>query len=499
MRHIQADTVIVGAGLSGLYTALLLDPNREVVLLVKTALKESNSRLAQGGIAAEMNDEKALLKAHIEDTLNAGHHLNDPEAVKLLVNEAQENINLLLQAGVVFDKNERGDLLRTLEGGHSSARVLHSGGDATGKDMMDALQRAVKKRKNIRVFEQSMAVDLAVDENEVHGLSVLDKHGKTVVFSANHVVLATGGIGAIYAASTNASIATGDGIAMALKAGAKVEKMAFVQFHPTAFFKPKDPTNRRFLISEAMRGEGAILRNIAEEAFMVKYHHKKELAPRDVVSQAIHREMYDTWSDHVYLDTRHLDETHLETRFPTIHKELRKHGYILGQDLIPIAPVQHFNIGGIKTNMDGETNLKNLYALGECASTGVHGANRLASNSLLECVVFGRRIAQAINQNPVEKPSKTATFSYVKAAFFHYSPIRKKIRFIVEEYAGIVRKKKGLLQAERELTTLLNTLRSYPNHTARYYETRNMLLIALNLVQDALKRPESIGCHFRLD
>ena len=499
MRKEHADAVIVGAGLSGLYTALLLNPKQSVVLLVKTALTESNSQLAQGGIAAEMKREKALLEAHIEDTLTAGHHLNDMRAVTCLVNEAHENIDLLLQAGVQFDRDKVGDFLTTIEGGHSSSRVLHSGGDATGRDIMNALQREAKRRKNIRIFEQTMAVDLDVKEGGVQGLSAIDKDGKTILFSASSIILATGGVGSVYAASTNPPIATGDGIAMAERAGATIEKMAFIQFHPTAFFDPEHPEGRRFLISEALRGEGAVLRNLEGDAFMEKYHPKADLAPRDIVSQGIHREMYDTWSDHVYLDTRHLEKTYLQKRFPTIQDALQKRGYSLGETLIPIAPVEHFNIGGISTDLDGKTDIERLYALGECASTGVHGANRLASNSLLECVVFGRRIANHIN-SLTPRPEKPApSLKYGETASYHYGPMRKKIRMIMEEHAGIVRRKKGLEKALSELNHLLDTLMDYPNHAKRYYETMNMLHVALNIVKDALNRPQSIGCHFRID
>lgn len=499
MRHEHADTVIVGAGLSGLYTALLLEPTHKVTLLVKTALKESNSQLAQGGIAAEMKHEKALLEAHIEDTLAAGHRMNDMDAVQCLVNEAHENIKLLLDIGVKFDKDASGGFLTTIEGGHSTSRILHSGGDATGKDIMNALQREARQRKNIRIFEQTMAVDLAVTDGRIYGLSAIDKEGRPLAFKANHVILATGGIGSVYVASTNPPIATGDGIAMASRAGAAIEKMAFVQFHPTAFFDPANPEGRRFLISEALRGEGAVLRNLEGEAFMEKYHEKADLAPRDIVSQGIHREMYDTWSDHVYLDTRHLDSAYLKDRFPTIQKELSKRGYTLGEDLIPIAPVEHFNIGGIKTNLHGETAIDNLYALGECASTGVHGANRLASNSLLECVVFGRRIAQGINSSKHVLPSMEPHFDYGEASSYHYGPIRRKIRMIMEEHVGIVRREEGLRKAKIELDELHDTLTTYPNHTKRYYETLNMIEVALHIVKDALDRPISVGCHFRID
>ncbi len=497
-RH-QADVIIVGAGLSGLYAALLIDSSRTVDLLVKSALTESNSNLAQGGIAAELNHEKRLIEAHIDDTIKAGSHLNDVRAVRALVNEAHENIHTLLALGVAFDTDEHGTMKTTREGGHRTPRVLHSGGDQTGKDIINALHRAVKKRPNITVHEHTTAIDLIVEDGRVHGLSGLDHDHAIHLYFAPHTVLATGGIGAVYAASTNSPVATGDGIAMALRAGVRVEKMAFIQFHPTAFFDPAKPEGRRFLISEAVRGDGAVLRNIEGDAFMKKYHPDGDLAPRDIVSQAIHREMYDTWCDHVTLDTRHLDTAYLSQRFPTIHQALKQHGITLGEDLIPVAPVQHFTIGGIKTDLEGRTTMPGLYALGECASTGVHGANRLASNSLLECVVFGRRIAESINQNPLPVSRLALDNTFPGSAPYNYAPVRKKLGLMMEEHVGIVRTAKGLTKAKEELSAMRKTLVRYPNRHPRYHETLNMITVALAVVDDALARPTSIGAHFRIN
>ncbi len=499
MNTHKADVIIVGAGLSGLYTALLINPSRRVMLLVKSALGESNSNLAQGGIAAELNQEKQLIEAHIDDTIKAGSHLNDPEAVRVLVNDAHDNIRTLLSLGVAFDTDEHGTMRTTREGGHRSPRVLHSGGDQTGKDMINALHRAVKTRSNIVVHEKTTAIDLLVDDGRVHGLSALDADHDVHIYYAPHTVLATGGIGAVYAASTNSPVATGDGIAMALRAGVTVEKMAFIQFHPTAFFNPKQPEGQRFLISEAVRGEGAVLRNIEGEAFMKKYHPDADLAPRDVVSQAIHREMYDTWCDHVTLDTRHLDTATLKSRFPSIHQALKNHGITLGEDLIPVAPVQHFTIGGIKTDLNGQTDMPGLYALGECASTGAHGANRLASNSLLECVVFGRRIADTINRDEKQARNIAIDVDFPSSAPYNYAPLRKKLGMIMEEHAGIVRTAKGLTKAIEELEAMGKTLAKYPNRHPRYHEMVNMIDVAIAVVADALARPTSIGTHFRID
>ncbi len=493
------DTLIIGAGLSGLYTALMIDSSREVLILVKTALAESNSNLAQGGIAAEMKQEKALIEDHISDTLTAGSHANDPQAVRVLVEEAQLNIEQLMAFNVAFDMDKEGDIRTTREGGHTRSRVLHSGGDATGRDMINALQTLARHRPNITIVEQTTAVDFLMEDGRVTGLLALDENGKTTVISADNIVLATGGLGAIYASTTNAPVATGDGIAMTARAGGLIEKMAFIQFHPTAFFHKDKKTQQKFLITEALRGEGAILRNFENEAFMEKYHPQGDLAPRDIVSQAIFREMYDTWSDHVYLDTRHLDPLYLASRFPTITAYCKEQGFVLGHDLIPVAPVQHFNIGGIKTDLEGLSSIDNVYAVGENASTGVHGANRLAANSLLECVVFGRRIANHINKAEKKRSSPEPLAVELHTYHYDYTPIRKKLGMVMEEQVGIVRKKNGLETAKHRIQDMRDKLLSYPNHSPRYYETLNMVEVALMIIDDALRIPESKGCHFRLD
>ncbi|MDO9629557.1 MAG: L-aspartate oxidase [Acholeplasmataceae bacterium] len=495
-----SNIIIVGAGLSGLYTALCLDKHYNITILAKTNYEDSNSNLAQGGIAAEMNSEPVNLKTHIDDTLKAGHYQNRVEAVKVLVEEAKDNIELLRKFNVTFDENSIGELSTTMEGGHSTSRILHCGGDATGKTMIKALYEAVMKCENITLLQSVMAVDILRKNNIIYGINAVDLNKNMYTFYANDIILATGGIGGIYASTTNDPISTGDGIAMAYRAGAIIEKMAFVQFHPTAFYDTKEiHPNQFFLISEALRGEGAILRNIENEAFMKKYHQDGDLAPRDVVSQAIHREMYDTWCDYVFLDTTHLERKKLQKRFPTIDRFLTIHGYKLGENMIPVRPVAHFSVGGIFTDINGETSIPHLYAVGECASTGVHGANRLASNSLLECVVFGRRIANNINIK-IQKPSiKVPKNHLVVNHDYPYGPVRKKLRHLMDEFAGIVRTKAGLLKVKDELLNMEKSLKAYPNNTIAYYETINMVTVAQLVISDALNRPESIGCHFRLD
>ncbi|MCK5762416.1 MAG: FAD-binding protein, partial [Candidatus Izimaplasma sp.] len=381
MLQIKTDVVIVGAGLAGIYTALNIDSQKRIDIVVKESLIVTNSNLAQGGIAGELGFIKENIDAHIEDTLKAGSYLNNTEAVEILVTEASENIKKLMEFRVNFDRDEFGDILLTKEGGHSTRRILHSGGDATGKDIMKALKQECYTRANIHIHENMMALELLYNEKSCFGVSCLSKSSEIIQFVAQNTILATGGIGNISGSTTNSAIATSDGIGMAYRANVLIENLEFIQFHPTAFHNEYSKSRFKFLISEALRGEGAYLVNSEGERFMKKYSPLLELAPRDTVSQAIYREMYDTWTDHVYLDTLHLKEEFLKNRFPTIYKHLKMEKIIMGKDLIPVSPVQHFNVGGIKVNLNGLTSMKNLYANGECASNGVHGANRLASNS----------------------------------------------------------------------------------------------------------------------
>jgi L-aspartate oxidase len=319
---------------------------------------------------------------------------------------------------------------------------------------------------------------------------------------ATHTLLATGGIGSVYGSTTNDLSATGDGIGMASRQNIPIKDMEFIQFHPTAFHDDTNKTRKKFLITEALRGEGAHLINIDHERFMDKYDRERmELAPRDVVSQAIFREMYDTWTDHVYLDTRHLDASHVQKRFPGIDKHLRKHDIILGKDLIPVSPCEHFLCGGIATDLHGKTSITGLYAVGETAYTGVHGANRLASNSLLECLVFGDEIAKVINDSQLDdvKHHVNHTLANTRAHNFNYKPIRKKIGDLMDEHVGIVRTRKGLSQTLDILREIKSNLMKEPNLTRPYYETLNMVTTAMIINEQALERKESIGCHLRID
>lgn len=499
MNH-QCDVLIIGSGLSGLLTALNIDSKYKVIVLAKETFMNSNSMLAQGGIAVELNSDPILQQGHFDDTLKAGAYLNDKEAVNILVKHGNEAIRKLIELGVDFDKDADNNILFTREGGHSTRRIIHAGGDASGYHTTKTLVDLVLERKNIQIIEHTMAIELIRFNGRIGGAITLNNRNEIIYIFAKKTVLATGGIGSVYGATTNDLSATGDGIGLAFRAGAKIKNMEFVQFHPTAFYDEESKSRKRFLISEAVRGEGAKLLNVQKQRFMQKYHPEKmELAPRDIVSQAIYREMYDTWTDHVYLDTRELDPKFLESRFPTIFKHLKEHGIIMGLDLIPVAPCEHFICGGVDTDVQGKTNLKDLYAVGEVANTGVHGANRLASNSLLECVVFGLEIAKDINLTIDSIPLEMSNeLPFPPTAQFNYKPIRKKIGDYMDEYVGIVRDTTGLTLALEVLTKIYEDLLKYPNTSKYYFETLNLATTAKLITEQALARKESIGCHLRI-
>lgn len=500
MKQMQTDVLIVGGGLSGLYTALQIDESPKITILVKEKLTESNSFLAQGGIAGVMNINDASLTKHIEDTIIAGVDLYDKSAIQALVYQAKENIEELIKLGVPFDVDSTGNILLTKEAGHSTRRILHAGGDATGQKIMETLIALVKNKPNITILENTMFYALIHEDNTCYGVKALDEKGEALAVFANHTILATGGIGAVYQDSTNSHIATGDGIAGAYRAGVEIVHMEFVQFHPTVFYDVKNEfRGQKFLISEALRGEGAILRNIEGNRFMAKYDERLELAPRDVVSLSIYKEMYDTWSDYVYLDARHLGKEFLKDRFPTIYQKCLNFGYHMESDLIPIAPQEHYGIGGIKIDLNGKTSMANLYANGECSNSGVHGANRLASNSLLECLVFGKRIANVINQS---KPQRPLYWDVKEARIYkpyNYHHIRQDIRNAMQQFAFIVRKKEGLEIALKIISNHYQALLKYPVLSVDYYRALNIATVAKLIVQAALARKESIGCHYRID
>lgn len=490
----KTDVVIIGGGLAGLYIALQIK-DKKVIVLSKADIDTTNTYLAQGGIAAEMSANQELIDKHILDTLKAGAWHNSAKATAQLVSDAKENILNLIDFGVNFDKDSTGNINMTLEGGHSSRRILHAGGDATGKVIMDALRARVSNKENVTLIPDSMATDLIMDGNTCLGVQFLDKEENLSTIFAGSTVIATGGVGGVYNHSTNPKWASGDGIGLMHRAGGNVKDMEFIQFHPTAFFDSFE-NNQAFLISEAVRGEGAYLVNSNGQRFMHKYDERLELAPRDKVSQSIIKEMYNTWSECVYLDARHLGREKLINRFPTIYSRLSERGYDMVTDLIPIMPVQHYSIGGIETNLNGETSIKNVYANGECSSTGVHGANRLASNSLLECVVFGNKIAEKINNsvseiNELEVPKQDWSNKNIT-----YKPTIKEIQELMEKYVGVVRTKDELEIAKTIIQKHLSNLSKYTNYTKNYFRILNVATTALLIVEGAINREESIGCHY---
>ena len=491
----EYDVIIVGSGIAGLYTALNLDSKLKVLVLTKDSIYETNSNLAQGGIAACMDDTDYHL--HVSDTLKAGCYHNLPEAVEVIVKEGKDNIHRLVDLGVNFDKTDDGDLKATREGGHSNYRVLHAK-DATGREIIRALSEAIKERPNIEVMEHAFVIDLLTYNDACVGVLIQSDHA-TVPYLGKATVLATGGIGQLYQNSTNSVIASGDGIAMACRSGVKITDMEFIQFHPTALYTPNK--DRNFLISEAVRGEGGILRNHDGVAFMENYHELKDLAPRDIVSRAIINEIERTELPYIYLDVTHLDASYLKDRFPTIYNECLTHGIDITKDLIPVCPVQHYLMGGIDTDLYGHTDLPRLYACGETAKTGSHGANRLASNSLLEAIVFGKRVAQVI-EDEIQGLDNTMTFDYElkqssvdESAYFAYV---EEIQKIMTERVFIYRNTEDLTYAKESIQTIKEALEALPSNQIGFYKTYNMAIIALLVVDAALKRSDSIGTHMLL-
>ena len=493
---VKTDVLIIGSGIAGVYTALCIKPHINVTILAKEEIDISNSALAQGGIAVSLGEEDSP-KYHKDDTVYAGAGLSDEEMVWIMVSEARQNILDLCGLGVNFDMH-KGALSLTKEAAHSKRRIIHAG-DFTGKEVCDTLIAAAEEKSNITFREKTFAVDIITEGNECRGAVVLDqKEGRQVVYDCIHVICASGGFAQLYTNTTNPIIATGDGMAMAYRAGATLSDMEFVQFHPTALYHEK---NKSFLISEAVRGEGAVLRNNRSERFMKNYHELEELAPRDVVARAIFSEMQINERECVYLDITHKDRDYLKTRFPKIFSTCLEYGIDISKDYIPVAPAEHYCMGGIKTDSQGKTGIENLYACGEVACTGIHGANRLASNSLLEGLVFGYRIAREINMaKPVEKAPLSIKREGVWGSFKRpRSEYEKETKRIMSKYAGIVRNGKGLEKAYAKLSSMLKELRDSRCRSVAQCQVLNMAIVAKIVVSSAIKRTESRGAHYRSD
>ena len=498
---LSTDVLIVGAGIAGLYTALHIAKEKSVLVLSKESIEISNSYLAQGGIAAAiLPDDQTIF--HVEDTLVAGAGLCDKKAVEVLCAEGPSDIHTLVDWQVPFDLNAYGDLSVGREGGHHKSRIVHAGGDATGRETVKTLAAIAQGRDNITFMEHACLVDVLLDDNgEVSG-ALLNNDGYILCNTAN-VVIATGGIGQIYEYSTNPTVATGDGLGAAIRAGAKLQDMEFIQFHPTGLYSPTRES-RAFLISEAVRGDGGKLINAKGERFMENQHELGELAPRDIVARGIQAELTASGMDHVFLDITFRDAEYLQKRFPTIYQECLKRGIDISKDYIPVRPVQHYMMGGIATDLHGMTNITGLFACGEAARTGVHGANRLASNSMLECLVFGRRAAEHINllNRPVKEQAVIpgdVPHLPTEVPGEDYEGLRFRLRHVMNEHAYIVRTKAGLLQAQQEIQEIFDRLcRSYLEDRA-FLELVNLCMVSQEILKAALHREHSVGAHYIVD
>jgi L-aspartate oxidase len=526
MAYSQAyDIAIVGGGIAGLSVALRLPEHLRVALFTKGQLGESNTRYAQGGLTVALGADDSP-EFHFQDTIDAGAGLCDQAAVRILTEEAPAAVRWLISMGVQFDRAQPGSdahatgdgLLLGREAAHSRWRVLHAGGDATGAEIERALMTAVRKRSSIVLYEETYVRSLLVENDVCNGLEAVDRNGQAFVVEVRATILANGGAGGLWLHTSNPAGATADGLALAWRAGAALTDLEFMQFHPTVLVVG----GGSHLVSEAVRGEGAFLRNHAGERFMPRYHAMAELAPRDVVARAILSEMLSEGTDCQFLDLCHLPAARVHERFPTISAICRRYGLDLANDLLPVAPAAHYCMGGVMTDTLGRTTLAGLYAVGEVACTGVHGANRLASNSLLEGLVFGLRVAdglagtiaeqalpssrQAITIPVYDDPSRERSLLRIELDREGILHTRRKIRQVMWQYVSLQRDRQGLLEAMHQLHSLRNRVlengsakQNKQNIAAEWLETVNMLKVAELVIAAALQRRESRGSHWRLD
>jgi L-aspartate oxidase len=513
-HQLFTDCLVIGSGIAGLRAALEVAERRGVIIVCKGYAEDSNTFKAQGGIASVL-DKADTFESHIADTLKTGCGICDKEVVDLVVRQGPELVEQLLKWGTEFDlkegshfaKKSQNEVLEkhiatTLEGGHSYPRVAHAHGDETGRAIAEALIGRVRHNPNIRILENFYAIDLLTDDNKCLGIIGHERNrGPQIIWAAN-TILATGGAGRLYRETTNPETATGDGIAMAYRAGAVLRDLEFVQFHPTTLYIAGAT---RALISETVRGEGAILLDNKGRRFMKDYHEAAELAPRDIVSRAILAQMRKTESTHVHLDVRHIDKAYFAKRFPWINELLESFDIDITRDLIPVRPSAHYMIGGVKTDLSAKTNIEGLYACGEIASTGLHGANRLGSNSLLEGLVFGTIAGQEVSQK------KKATAAHLKHHLIKYHiPHSDRTRLDTDDVRNSLRavmwRNVGITRADRPLTEVQEIIRFWQRYvmdkifdSPAGWECQNMLTVSLLMAQSAQMRRESRGVHYRRD
>lgn len=518
----QTDFLVIGSGIAGLTFALKVAeacPDKRVTVITKTISDETNTKYAQGGVAAVWDEDSDDFNKHIEDTLIAGDGLCQQETVEVVVKEGPQRVREIIQWGARFDKDADGDFSLGKEGGHSESRILHYK-DVTGKEMERALLEAVRLRQNIEVLSHWFVVDLITQHHlgylvmkstpdiQCFGVYALNLQTNRIdKILAGITVLATGGNGQIYRTTTNPAIATGDGVAMVYRAKGRIENMEFIQFHPTALHEPH-VKGHSFLITEAVRGDGGILRNHAGEAFMERYDERKDLAPRDIVARAIDSEMKIQGTEHVWLDCRHMDADNFSRHFPNILEKCRSIGIDPMKDLIPVAPAAHYSCGGIKTDLQGRTSIRHLYAAGECASTGLHGANRLASNSLLEAMVFAHRISEdaAVEINRVvvrqDIPDWDEAGTTEPREKILITQSLKELQWLMSDYVGILRSDMRLQRASRRLDLLHEETEALYQKTIlspQLCELRNMITVSYLAVKGAQFRKESRGLHYNTD
>ncbi|MBK6771490.1 MAG: L-aspartate oxidase [Ignavibacteria bacterium] len=529
----KTDFLIIGSGIAGLSLAIKLSSLGKVTIITKKQKAESNTNYAQGGIAAVM-DESDNFELHIADTLECGAGLCNEKAVRKIVSEGPERINELIDIGTKFSKNN-GELLLGKEGGHSRSRIIHAK-DLTGKEVERALLSTIAKNKKIKIYEYYFAIDLLTyknlkkksgSENKCYGIYALNvKTNKVEKIISRKTIIATGGAGQVYLHTTNPAIATGDGVAMGFRAGCEIANMEFIQFHPTSFYDSAidENSSQVFLISEAVRGAGAVLKTRAGREFMHKYDKRKSLAPRDIVARAIDNEMKKSGDPYVCLDLKNISEERIKNEFPNIYKYCLSKGFDITKEMIPVVPAAHYSCGGIKTDLEGKTNVENLYASGEVTMTGVHGANRLASNSLLEAMVFSDAIYDSILNETMHSGKKTSgkkiksseSLDEIHNNIYDWnddgtenteewiliSHNKKEIKEIMSDYVGIVRNTIRLERAYRRMKMMRDEIKTFYKKTkvnVELLEMRNLVNVAYLIICSAMMRKESRGLHYMLD